>query len=96
MDDAFSIGGQAPALGAEKRRHRRFRTERTARIAQGPGIDCRIVDMSQGGAGILLLADHFDLPSSFQIVLDDETRYTCRVCWRQGRRLGIKFLGRSG
>ena len=94
-------GGAADAAaertsgGTGRRRHRRFKTDRPARIAQGPGIDCRIVDLSHGGAGIQLLADHFDLPTSFQIVLGQETRYTCRVCWRQGRRLGVKFLGRG-
>lgn len=81
--------------GVERRKYRRFKTDRPARIAQGPGIDCRIVDLSHGGAGIQLLADHFDLPTSFQMVLGQETRYTCRVCWRQGRRLGVKFLGRG-
>ncbi len=88
--DASRIPG-----GQERRRHRRFKTDRPARIAQGPGIDCRIVDLSHGGAGIQLLADHFDLPTSFQMVLGQDTRYTCRVCWRQGRRLGVKFLGRG-
>lgn len=96
MEGAFGASGSDRSAGPEKRRHRRFKTERPARIAQGPGIECRIVDMSHGGAGVLLLADNFDLPSSFQIVLDDDTRYTCRVAWRQGRRLGVKFLGRSG
>lgn len=95
-DPLFGVGAQKRLTGPEQRRHQRFQTDRSARIAQGPGIDCRIVDMSHGGAGVMLLADHFDLPSSFQIVMDDKTRYTCRVCWRQGRRLGIKFLGRSG
>lgn len=91
---ADSVADRIPG-GKERRRHRRFKTDRPATIAQGPGIDCRIVDLSHGGAGIQLLADHFDLPTSFQIVLGQETRYTCRVCWRQGRRLGVKFLGRG-
>lgn len=85
----------APPSGEERRRHTRYKTDRTATIAQGPGIECRVVDLSHGGAGIQLLADHFDLPTSFQIVLGQQTRYTCRVCWRQGRRLGVKFLGRG-
>ena len=84
-----------PPGGEERRRHTRYKTDRTATIAQGPGIECRVVDLSHGGAGIQLLADHFDLPTSFQIVLGHQTRYTCRVCWRQGRRLGVKFLGRG-
>ena len=93
--DAIGAGAARVPVGQERRRHRRFKTDRPARIAQGPGIDCRIVDLSHGGAGIQLLADHFDLPTSFQMVLGQETRYTCRVCWRQGRRLGVKFLGRG-
>ena len=95
-DSASVIAGRDRVAESDQRRHRRFRTDRPARIAQGPGIDCRIVDMSHGGAGIQLLADHFDLPNSFQILFDDGTRHTCRVCSRQGRRLGVKFLGRSG
>ncbi len=95
QSDAAETGADRLVDGKERRRHRRFKTDRPARIAQGPGIDCRIVDLSHGGAGIQLLADHFDLPTSFQIVLGQDTRYTCRVCWRQGRRLGVKFLGRG-
>ena len=91
-----TISSMAPPPGGEeRRRHTRYKTDRTATIAQGPGIECRVVDLSHGGAGIQLLADHFDLPTSFQIVLGQQTRYTCRVCWRQGRRLGVKFLGRG-
>ena len=92
---AAEIGTDRLPDGEERRKHRRFKTDRPARITQGPGIDCRIVDLSHGGAGIQLLADHFDLPTSFQMVLGQDTRYTCRVCWRQGRRLGVKFLGRG-
>ncbi len=92
---AADMGADRLPDGQERRKHRRFKTDRPARITQGPGIDCRIVDLSHGGAGIQLLADHFDLPTSFQMVLGQDTRYTCRVCWRQGRRLGVKFLGRG-
>jgi len=96
MDSAPGLDATPRPAGAEKRRHRRFETDQSATIAQGPGINCRIVDMSHGGAGLLLFEDHFDLPNSFQIVLGDKTRHTCRVTWRQGRRLGVKFLGRTG
>ncbi len=92
---AEEAAADRPPSGEERRKHRRFKTDRAARIAQGPGIDCRVVDLSHGGAGIQLLGDHFDLPTSFQMVLGQDTRYTCRVCWRQGRRLGVKFLGRG-
>ena len=39
-------------INAERRKHRRFRTIKSARIDFAQGVDCKILNMSHGGAAI--------------------------------------------
>jgi DNA-binding response OmpR family regulator len=84
-----------PKEGIERRAHRRFRTIKTAKIDHGLGIDCKIMNMSHGGAGIRLPNDQVDLPPSFLLRLNDGTSHVCKVRWRNGDKVGVKFLGRG-
>jgi DNA-binding response OmpR family regulator len=43
--------------GVEHRKHKRFRTIKSAKIDCGLGIGCTILNMSHGGAGIRLSSD---------------------------------------
>lgn len=95
-DPTAAAGAPYLPAGVERREHRRFATDRPARIMQGPGIDCRIVELSYSAAKLLLLENIIDLPSSFQLVLADDMRFTCQVSRREGRYLGVKLLGRTG
>lgn len=79
----------------ERRRHRRFRTIKTAKIDHGLGIDCKILNMSHSGAALRLPDDQIELPPSFRLELNDGISHVCKVRWRIGDRLGVKFLGRS-
>ena len=87
--------GAAAKNGAEQRRHRRFRTIKSAKIDHGLGIDCTILNMSHGGAAIRLPDDQVDLPPSFLLNLNDGASHVCKVCWRNGNKIGVKFLGRG-
>ncbi len=89
--------GQAETMepGAEHRRHRRFRTIKTAKIDHGLGIDCKILNMSHGGAAIRLPDDKLELPPSFLLKLNDGASHVCKVRWRDGNKIGVKFLGRG-
>jgi DNA-binding response OmpR family regulator len=79
----------------ERRRHRRFRTIKTAKIDHGLGIDCKILNMSHSGAALRLPDDQIELPPSFRLELNDGISHVCKIRWRIGDRLGVKFLGRS-
>jgi hypothetical protein len=53
---------------------------------------CRVIDISKGGAQLDISADK--IPDSFYLEMDHEPNNlaTCQVVWRQGRRVGVKFL----
>jgi hypothetical protein len=81
---------------AEKRRW--FRTKphglvpRTGKILLGEKaeiIDCRVLDLSAGGA-CLELPKLYDLPKRFEFI-HGRTRMICRVAWIRGYRVGIMY-----
>ena len=95
VEEAPPCQGAAPKDGVERRRHRRFRTIKTAKIDHGPGIDCKILNMSHGGASIRLPDDQVELPPSFLLTMNDGVSHVCKVRWRNGEKVGVKFLGRG-
>lgn len=56
-------------------------------------IDCTVQNISPSGACLEVDALATSIPEMFVIVPDDGegTAYPCRVMWRKGNRLGIKF-----
>ena len=86
------------ATDLDRRRHRRFKTIKRAWIDRGPRfddgsrIDCTIVDLSHGGAGVRLPEDKTELPPTFDLELETGAAFRCRLCWSQGNRAGIQFL----
>ncbi len=82
----------------DRRRHRRFKTIKHAWIDRGPRfdadarIDCMIIDLSHGGAGVRLPDDKTELPPTFDLELEAGPAFRCRLCWSQGNRAGIQFL----
>lgn len=95
VEDAPSCQRTVPEDLVERRAHRRFRTIKTAKIDHGPGIDCKILNLSHGGATIRLLGDHIDLPPSFLLNMRDGASHVCKVRWTNGGKVGVKFLGRG-
>ncbi len=79
-------------------RRRWFRTkphglvQRTGKILFGENaevIDCRVIDLSAGGA-CLELPRSYDLPPRFEF-LHGRTRTICRLAWIRGYRIGIMY-----
>jgi hypothetical protein len=56
--------------------------------------DCTVLDVSDGGARILLLSPA-ELPKEFWLVLtkDRTRRRHCRVVWRANTQAGVEYLG---
>jgi hypothetical protein len=58
---------------------------------QGAGIDCRVRNLSIGGAN-LEVESHIGIPDSFDLIVDNERgNHHCQVVWRKERRIGVAF-----
>ena len=79
--------------GPTHRQHRRFKTLKKARIEYGTGIDCKILNLSHGGAAIRLPEEKTEIPPTFFLDLQSGEHYHCRICWRFKEKIGVKFLG---
>jgi hypothetical protein len=83
-----------PEPHREKRRRRRVRTRRTAWIDVGGNAKpsrCVLWDISEGGAR-LAPAHASKLPDTFTLILDKMTAHRCRVVWRKGPLVGVRYL----
>ncbi len=54
-----------------------------------PPAECRVVDLSAGGA-CLELSGAASLPRNFELVVG-AVRKKCKVVWRAGWRVGVSF-----
>jgi len=61
-------------------------------LDQEPRVDCRIQDLSQHGAMIVVESPSI-VPDQFELAFNptDDRRRPCRVVWRRNRLLGVKF-----
>jgi len=84
--------------GFDKRRS--FRVEpkglvpRVGKILLGPKmmpIECRVVDLSAGGA-CLELPRSYNLPNRFEFLHGSTKRY-CTLAWTRGFRIGVSYDG---
>ena len=82
----------------EKRKARRHTLDRNAHYHSGTGAlprSCIVIDMSDGGAR---LYSETDPPEEFSLSLHidgKEIARQCRVVWRLGGELGVKFTDRG-
>lgn len=56
---------------------------------KAPLIDCRVIDVSAGGACIEIWGD-VKLPERFEMI-HGVTKKRCRIVWKAGRRFGLTF-----
>jgi len=52
-------------------------------------IDCRVIDLSAGGACLEVQGYH-DLPKKFEFI-HGSSRRPCYLAWHRGNRLGISY-----
>jgi PilZ domain len=65
---------------------------RAAKILFNPEdkpIDCRLIDLSAGGA-CLELSRQYEFPHRFEFI-HGRTRRSCRLAWKRNFRIGISF-----
>lgn len=81
-------------MGEERRTIPRYRTDRSAQITldDKSRIDCRVFDLSTGGAGLNGLPV-MKLPERFMLTIERlGVRHKCRIAWRSKDRIGVEFL----
>ena len=81
---------------SERRRDHRTTINRSAKFQTELGglpRDCMITDISKTGARIF--ADGVEVPDSFSLLISggQDIRRDCRVVWRLGGEIGLKFVG---
>jgi hypothetical protein len=81
-------------LFKNRRQWQRQLTLKTAKIRSPDlpsGVDCAILDISEGGACILLPAGAA-VPDTFDLSMHSGGQiYLCRVMWKVGHRIGVSF-----
>jgi hypothetical protein len=80
----------------ENRTEFRINAQGRAKIAvpgQSDTIECTVQNISPSGACLEFDTLAAPLPDLFAIVPDDgdDLGYPCRVMWRKGNRMGVKF-----
>jgi hypothetical protein len=81
-------------MSAERRTSPRRRVFKSGRIAlnRTDEITSVVRNLSAGGA-MLEAANIAGIPDEFMLVIESESlSRQCRVIWRQGARMGIRFL----
>jgi hypothetical protein len=81
---------------SELRRHRRVDLSYVARVLSPQAdliCDCAIVDVSEGGARIAVLAAEM-VPDEFLLTLSasSDVSRKCKVAWRREEEIGVIFV----
>lgn len=79
---------------SDQRGSRRAKVLKSARISFGGGaISCAVCNLSEAGA-LLDVESPLGIPAQFTLVIPcDDLSRPCRVIWRSGNRLGVRFAG---
>jgi hypothetical protein len=81
---------------SESRKHRRVDLSYVARVLSLKAeliCDCAIIDVSQGGARVAVLAADM-VPDEFLLAFSPKSDVTrkCKVAWRKDDEVGVTFL----
>ena len=83
----------------DRRTRKRTRMMRNAKLIvprRSSVISCTVQNITGGGA-CLRLANTFGVPDTFELTFEHgRTRRACRVVWRTGDQLGVKFEAAEG
>jgi hypothetical protein len=77
----------------ERRTDQRGRTFKSGKIAFNRHFsvfDCLVRNLTAHGA-CLEVANSLGVPTRFELMLTDGTKYSCHMIWRFGDRIGVAF-----
>ena len=83
----------------ERRKAERTQTCLSGSISYviGPHVDCVIRNLSGSGACLVFARRSLPFPTDFSLDFDSKLpRRTCRLVWRSGFLIGVRFLGSGG
>lgn len=83
-------GDTAQSRPDEERSDERFESMQIGKILLNEGIDCLILNMSNGGAAIELPDPDMHCPPAFDLQLPSGSILRSRLCWRFQDKLGVK------
>jgi hypothetical protein len=77
----------------ENRAARRRTTYSGGEIVVGPRtrIGCIVRDLSTKGAKLEIKFNAPPIPDKFDLSIPDVLKQSCRVVWREGRQIGVRF-----
>ena len=83
--------------GPNDRRNRNRKVENLRAWADPGGIlpvvDCKIIDISEGGAQVSPIAKNFEMPDAFTLQIDASRNLgEVNVVWRGERSVGVRFV----
>lgn len=82
------------SMGDERRKAPRQRTFKGGSISfdRAFGIDCIIRNISKNGA-CLEVESPIGIPDDFTLIIKPEfLKRSCRVAWREPKRIGVRFV----
>lgn len=85
--------GDRPRSNGDRRGSLRTRTIKSGLIVFHQNqcdMDCLVLSLSDDGAA-LQPTDSLNIPDNFVLKIKDGTVHQCRVCWRHGNKLGVRF-----
>jgi hypothetical protein len=71
---------------------RRSKTLKSGTILLGGRVDCVILDISEGGAGLRIFEPELELPETFTLEISTGATRECSVRWRSFDKVGVKFI----
>ncbi len=75
----------------ERRISTRMRMLKSGKIFLGSwGVPCTVRSLSETGA-CLQVQTTYGIPSTFELMIADGGRKTCKVIWLDSTRLGVQF-----
>ncbi|MDX1575297.1 MAG: response regulator, partial [Kiloniellales bacterium] len=92
--EAGETGGARPRSNGDRRGSLRTRTIKSGLIVFHQNqcdMDCLVLSLSDDGAA-LQPTDSLNIPDNFVLKIKDGTVHQCRVCWRHGNKLGVRFV----
>ena len=84
-------------MGSQDRRHKRkgFYCDALIDFGDGsPHLPCRVADISDGGARLIVGTIPPDMPSELTLWLQGKVRRFCKTAWRSAGEVGVQFLKR--
>ena len=91
--DSGTAGDAQPRSNGDRRGALRARTIKSGLIVFHQNqcdMDCLVLSLSDDGAA-LQPTDSLNIPDNFVLKIKNGTVHQCRVCWRHGNKLGVRF-----